>query len=201
MACALRSSPTSTMARTLAGASWNAPWRWPMKLRPTFTVVTGDFISMRHDPLDDCLALLKQLKADAGIYGCLGNHEIAADCEDYARKPPARIGIQDVAERAPRLRFGQAELNMAGVDYQSIRDEYLDDAARLLRPGVTNLLLSHNPDVFPMAARARLGCDARRAYPWRAGGCGDSWRTSGPGAVLHALYLRAATSEQGSNCW
>jgi predicted MPP superfamily phosphohydrolase len=53
------------------------------------------------------------------------------------------------------LRFGNATLHVAGVDYQPLinRANYLRGAERLLVPGETNLLLSHNPDVFPVAAR------------------------------------------------
>ena len=43
---------------------------------------------------------------------------------------------------------------MAGVDYQPIHEKskYLRGAERLVTPGETNLLLSHNPAVFPVAA-------------------------------------------------
>jgi hypothetical protein len=41
------------------------------------------------------------------------------------------------------------------VDYQSLTDRghYLRGAERLVVPGAVNVLLSHNPDVFPVAAR------------------------------------------------
>ncbi len=42
---------------------------------------------------------------------------------------------------------------MAGVDYQEFRKPYLVGAEKLVQPGACNLLLSHNPDVFPVAAR------------------------------------------------
>jgi predicted MPP superfamily phosphohydrolase len=119
--------------------------------RPQLTMVTGDLITMRRDPLDDCLALLKRLKADSGVYGCLGNHEIAADCEDYATEAAARIGIKMLRAEQTLLRFGNADLNLAGVDYQRNRPAHLKDALDLVRPGTMNLLLSHNPDVFPTA--------------------------------------------------
>ena len=53
------------------------------------------------------------------------------------------------------LRFGSAELNFGGVDYQPFkdRDHYIPGAETLIRPGAVNILLSHNPDVFPTAAR------------------------------------------------
>ena len=48
-----------------------------------------------------------------------------------------------------------ATLNLAGQDFQSQRERgrYLRGAERLIVPGATNLLLQHNPDVFPVAAR------------------------------------------------
>ncbi|MGH9594889.1 MAG: metallophosphoesterase, partial [Bryobacteraceae bacterium] len=44
-------------------------------------------------------------------------------------------------------------LNLAGVDYQPIGYPYLKAAAKLVAPGAFNMLLSHNPDVFPVAVR------------------------------------------------
>jgi uncharacterized protein len=115
-------------------------------------LVTGDLISLRKDPLDDCLDLLTRLKADAGIVGCLGNHEIVARCEAYTQEQALARGMRFLRHEALELTFGSARLNVAGVDYQRYRTRYLHKAERLLRPGATNILLSHNPDVFPVAA-------------------------------------------------
>lgn len=116
-------------------------------------MVTGDLISVYRDPLDECLELLRGLKADAGIVGCLGNHEIAARCEDYATLRGAEAGIQFLRDKALGFRFGGAELNIAGVDYQPKDLPYLAKTSELLRPDQFNLLMSHNPDVFPVAAK------------------------------------------------
>ncbi len=51
------------------------------------------------------------------------------------------------------MRFGNSTLNLAGVDYQRTGRPYLTGAEQLIAPGAVNLLLSHNPDVFPVAAR------------------------------------------------
>ena len=56
-------------------------------------------------------------------------------------------------QRAAPLRFGNAVLNLAGVDYQRAAQPYLVGAEQLVAPGAFNVLLSHNPDVFPVAAR------------------------------------------------
>ena len=125
------------------------------ELRPHLIVVTGDLISVHNDPLDACLRQIARLRSDAGILGCLGNHEVYAGVEEEATERAARLGIPFLRGEARQLRFGNARLNIAGLDYQrmSWSDHYLEDAERLVAPGALNLLLQHNPDVFPTAAR------------------------------------------------
>ncbi len=115
-------------------------------------LVTGDLISRRGDPLDACLRQLARLRAEAGVLGCLGNHEIYTHTSDYVTSQGARIGIDFLRSRARLVRFGDASINFAGVDYQRFERPYLEGAERLIVPGVLNILLSHNPDVFPVAA-------------------------------------------------
>jgi uncharacterized protein len=126
-----------------------------LELRPNLAVVTGDLISGRTDPLDACIRQLARLKADAGVFGCMGNHERYAQVEKKTARDAARVGIRFLRGEAQQLRFGNSVLNLAGVDFQSTsaKDLYLEGAERLIVPGATNLLLSHNSDVFPKAAR------------------------------------------------
>lgn len=121
--------------------------------RPHIALVTGDLISRRGDPLDACLRQLARLRSDAGVLGCLGNHEIYTNTEDYVTQQGQRIGIEFLRGQARLLRFGQAAINFIGVDYQRLHHPYLVGAETLVAPGCTNVLLSHNPDVFPVAAR------------------------------------------------
>ncbi len=126
-----------------------------IELRPHVAVVTGDLISSRGDPLDACIRQLARVKSDAGTFGCMGNHERYAGVERYAAEAGARAGIRFLRGEAQTLRFGNSVLNLAGVDYQSLADRghYLRGAERLVVPGAANVLLSHNPNVFPVAAR------------------------------------------------
>lgn len=126
-----------------------------LDVRPHVAVVTGDLISSRGDPLDTCIRQLARVKSDAGTFGCMGNHERYAGVERYAAEAGARAGIRFLRGEAQTLRFGNSVLNLAGVDYQSLADRghYLRAAERLVVPGAANVLLSHNPDVFPVAAR------------------------------------------------
>jgi predicted MPP superfamily phosphohydrolase len=126
-----------------------------LELRPNLAVVTGDLISGFSDPLDACIRQLARLKADAGVFGCMGNHERYAKAEDYTERESGRRGIRFLRGEAQALRFGNATLNLAGTDFEPSRNRrgYLVGANKLILPGATNVLLQHSPDVFPVAAR------------------------------------------------
>lgn len=115
-------------------------------------LVTGDLISTVGDPLDLCLQRLKSLRSDAGTFGCMGNHEIYALAEAYTAREGARHGIRFLRQESQVLRFGSSSMNLIGVDYQRRQNPYLVGADALIEPRMTNVLLSHNPDVFPVAA-------------------------------------------------
>lgn len=122
--------------------------------QPHIAVVTGDLVTRAGDPLDECLEALSKLRAEAGVFGCLGNHEIFARAEDYCEEAAARKGIRMLRAQAVPLKFGGGSLNLAGVDYQSPRRKvYLAGAEGLVAPNSCNVLLSHNPDVFLTAAQ------------------------------------------------
>ena len=122
-------------------------------MRADLALVTGDLITRRGDPLDTCLRQLARLRSPRGpILGCLGNHEIYADTEDYTALAGKRLGMEFLRSQTSLLRFGDAFINFVGVDYQPMHGEYLTGVEQLIAPGVLNILLSHNPDVFPVAA-------------------------------------------------
>jgi hypothetical protein len=125
------------------------------ELRPHLAVVTGDLISGPNDPLDACIRQIARLRADSGVFGCMGNHERYARCEAYTAREAARHGIHFLRGEARTLRFGNAAINLVGTDFDPYRNRrhYLTGARELFVPGVTNILLQHNPDVFPVAAQ------------------------------------------------
>lgn len=122
--------------------------------KPHVALMTGDLISTWGDPIDACLAQLKRVRSDAPMLGCLGNHEAYVRAEEYVRKNAAALGIEFLRHRSRQLRFGDGVINFGGIDYLpfKMRGRYLSDAAELKSPGMLNVLLSHNPDVFPEAA-------------------------------------------------
>ena len=119
--------------------------------RASIAIVTGDLVTRQGDPLDACLRQLARVRSDAGTFGCMGNHEIYAGALSYTAANGRRLGMQFLRSEAKTLRFGDSMLNIAGVDYQQMRKPYLLGAESLILPGATNLLLSHNPDVFKVA--------------------------------------------------
>lgn len=121
--------------------------------KPHLTVVTGDLITSRHDPLEVCISRLGALRAEHGVLGCNGNHEIFAGAEERAKRLAAREGIRILRRESASLRFGEARMNVVGVDYQNFRSPYLVGMESMVKEGELNVLLSHNPDVFPVAAQ------------------------------------------------
>jgi predicted MPP superfamily phosphohydrolase len=120
--------------------------------KPHVAVLTGDLITGPHDPLEACIAHMARLRADHGILGCHGNHEIFARAEAKAQALAERRGIRILRRQAESLRFGDARINLVGVDYQNFRSPYLTGMEVFVKPDEWNVLLSHNPDVFPVAA-------------------------------------------------
>ncbi len=122
--------------------------------KPHLTLVTGDLITEKGDPLDAAIREIARLRADMGVLGCLGNHERYVGCQDYETREVARYGIRMLRGESQVVRRGNGSLNIAGIDYQSRREgPYLRNAEETIVPGMANLLLSHNPDVFPTAIR------------------------------------------------
>jgi len=122
-------------------------------LRADLMLVTGDLISDRYDPLDQCLLELKRLRAASGVWGCMGNHEMHAKVEAYTERKARALGLRFLRQEMEMLRFGAAKLNLVGVDHQKRTLPYLAHTAGMVAPDAFNLLLSHNPDVFPVAEK------------------------------------------------
>jgi predicted MPP superfamily phosphohydrolase len=121
-------------------------------------VVTGDFISTRSDPLEDCIAELSRLRAPLGVWGCNGNHEVYARAEAKSAELFRRHGMRLLRQENAEVRWQGSSFNLIGVDYQSQNDAernrapMLIGAESLVRGDIPNILLSHNPNSFPRAA-------------------------------------------------
>jgi predicted MPP superfamily phosphohydrolase len=123
-------------------------------------VVTGDFISSEHDPLESCIAELSKLRAPLGTWGCNGNHEIYADAEDAAQQLFQRYDMRLLRQENVQLKYNGSRFNLIGVDYQRDRmtssrprtGPMLREIEHLVSREMPNILLSHNPNSFRRAA-------------------------------------------------
>jgi uncharacterized protein len=128
------------------------------ELKGDLTVVTGDFLTRRGDPLEDCIAELSRLRAPLGVWGCNGNHEIYAKAEAISAELFQKFGMKLLRQESAELLWHGSAFNLLGVDYQRQRDAagnrvvMLAGMQPLVRRDVPNILLSHNPNSFPRAA-------------------------------------------------
>ena len=128
------------------------------ELKGDLAVVTGDFVTGRSDPLEDCISELSWLRAPLGVWGCNGNHEIYARAEAKSAVLFQRYGMKLLRHENTELRWNGSAFNLIGVDYQRQRDaegnraRMLVGLEPLVRRDVPNILLSHNPNSFPRAA-------------------------------------------------
>jgi predicted MPP superfamily phosphohydrolase len=128
------------------------------ELKGDLAVVTGDFLTGRGDPLEDCIAELSRLRAPLGVWGCNGNHEIYAQAEAKSAELFQKFGMKLLRQENAELRWQGSAFNLLGVDYQRQRDTAGNRAVMLagiqplVRRDVPNILLSHNPNSFPRAA-------------------------------------------------
>ena len=152
-------------------------------LKPDLIAVTGDYLNASYtdDPraLADLQALLAQLRAPGGVYGCLGTLEV--DLPDLMRPALAGAGVVLLEDWATEVLIGRRRLWLAGV--RCTRDPAAD-GARLgdllvgAPPGALKVVLYHMPDLLPEAAA--LGVDLVLSGHTHGG----QWRLPGFGALL-----------------
>jgi predicted MPP superfamily phosphohydrolase len=123
-------------------------------LSPDLVAVTGDLLSTGHHFHDEVVEVLGSLQGRDGVFACLGNHDYyqeGALCDRLASS-----GVRVLRNEGVILALGERGedlLFVAGVE-DLWRGTVDLDAALSGRPeGVTSLLLSHNPGLFPAAAR------------------------------------------------
>ena len=119
-------------------------------LRPDVVAITGDFVNNDAAELPRILPALREMKADIGVYGSLGNHD------HYARIPDVMQGIAstpvDLLVNAHRtLEIDGARLHLVGTDNTGFNQHYADlpralrDLAAHPEGEDVRVLLAHDP--------------------------------------------------------
>jgi predicted MPP superfamily phosphohydrolase len=119
------------------------------EMAPDLVFLTGDFVTFRGDSQYDCVRELSRLRPRAGVYGCLGNHEIYTHTEASITKLFKADGFEILRFEGRRVTLGNSTINLAGIDfYHDTRQFDLDVLRPYFRQGEVNLLLTHNPNAF-----------------------------------------------------
>ena len=151
-------------------------------LRPDLVLLTGDYISASMKDLDPFLSAFASLRAPMGTIAALGNHEYM-----YGRIDTIKGGIRDIGatvleNESAMLAKGADSIRIAGI--ADIRFGRPDLDRALDGPdGLFTILLSHRPEIFPVAARRGVSLTLSGHYH------GGQLALSLPGVTLSAAHL------------
>jgi hypothetical protein len=122
---------------------------------PDLVLLTGDYVTDDPTPIFKLAEKLKSLKSRAGIYACLGNHDIGYQ---HSRKTVIQaltdVGIH-VLWNAIATPLGEQFPIVGLADYWS-REFSTTAVMERLDPEVPRLVLSHNPDTAALLQRWRV---------------------------------------------
>ena len=127
-----------------------------LTLHPDLILLPGDFATVSVEEVQEVVPSLRCLQAPLGVYGVLGNH-------DYYTNDTQRLcgiledaGIELLQNRSVTIETGDARFLLGGVDDLLGGRPNFQQALDGHRQGMPTVVMSHNPDVFPEAARHRV---------------------------------------------
>lgn len=117
-------------------------------------VLLGDFVvrDSWHEKVvepDVIAAALRSLRAPLGVYAVLGNHDWWYNGEAM-RKALDSVGIRVLENEVVRLQKGDQPLWLAGLADLWTRPQNIERTIDKVPAGEPAVVLTHNPDVFPM---------------------------------------------------
>jgi uncharacterized protein len=123
---------------------------------PDLVAVTGDLVTSGVAFHDDIAAVIGQLRGKDGVFVALGNHDYFGEGEPLVDKLRA-AGAIVLRNETTTLKRGEATLRLAAVDDTWTGRADLERTLAGSVPGEPTVLMAHDPDLFPRAAR--LGAD------------------------------------------
>jgi predicted MPP superfamily phosphohydrolase len=122
------------------------------ELKPDLVALTGDFIGSSPQFIRPCATALGKLNAKHGVFACLGNHDHWVGARQVSQALEA-AGVEVLRNAGRTLNINGAPFNVAGVDdpWRGVVD--FDRALADLDPNAPQLLLCHQPDLFPAVAK------------------------------------------------
>lgn len=133
-------------------------------LSPDIVFMTGDFVNFRSDEFPSIAKDIQRIKADIGVYACLGNHDHYSEYSDHTRliSMIKESNVHLLINANHVLNIDGAHLQIAGVDNTGLRQNFakLDRALKNLDEEHPTLLLAHDPTFWDKEVRGKTFVDA-----------------------------------------
>jgi len=125
------------------------------RLRPDLIALTGDFVTGGDDEVAPCVETLAKLKAQYGVFACLGNHDSYAGVADDLAHLLGKNSIATLRNDARTIQVRDTIIEILGIEDLGTGRPNLQRAltANAKNTGGVKVLLSHRPEIFPAAAR------------------------------------------------
>jgi predicted MPP superfamily phosphohydrolase len=119
---------------------------------PDITVVTGDMVTSGVDFHEEIADVVGALKAKLGVYVSMGNHDYFGEGEPLISLIHAR-GPSVLRNEGRLIERDGARLYLAAIDDTWTKRDDMDKALEGRPDGVPVVLLAHDPERFPAAAK------------------------------------------------
>lgn len=119
-------------------------------LRPQLIMVTGDFVDTSDAQIESIYKATEMLKADHGLFGCLGNHDHFATASKVSAAMEQR-GMFMLNNGHQKLILENRELTIVGIDDAGrgrANFARLDQAVENVCPESFKIMLTHRPDMW-----------------------------------------------------
>jgi hypothetical protein len=116
-------------------------------LKPDLIVLTGDYVTLDAEAIDELAPLLATLDARHGVYGVLGNHDLWTNRRTIeAGFANARVPL--LINQQISIAAGQGQLHLVGLDDGWSGQPDLAAALDAVPAHAPAILLLHEPDLF-----------------------------------------------------
>jgi predicted MPP superfamily phosphohydrolase len=122
-------------------------------LKPDLFVLTGDYISNSMEFLPGCVEEMSRVRARYGIFATLGNHEHWYGQVGEIKTVFSQYQIPLLINTHELIRSERGAFAVVGIDDLRAGQADLDASLRGLDAATPKLLLSHRPEIFPLAAK------------------------------------------------
>ena len=128
-------------------------------LNTDLVVVTGDFVNSQTEEVYPFAEAFSELKAQHGVYGCLGNHDYFARDVELVAKEVNDCGVKLLRNDAVKIYKRNSFFNLLGVDdigRNTNADDYFANAIASAKNDQPKILLCHKPYFFENAKNHRI---------------------------------------------